>query len=250
MSTASLNPALFAREVLLGIGAPESSGNITFLEEWEAKEGGNWVNTAHYNPLNTSLQEPGSVNYSSGQAGTGVQSYKSWGNGLKATIVTLMGGYYTNVVGALRKNNQAGALTALKASPWDQDHYSSGWVSPATAAAYAKAHAAGGTLGAGGGKGLAGDVVQWGKDAVNLPGKATSGIAGDVAKGVEGAAGAVVSPLVTDAKTGIAYIGFAGAGIVLAVGGLLALTKGPRDRVKAKGEEAAKSAAEVAAVAA
>jgi hypothetical protein len=250
MSTASLNPALFAREVLLGIGAPESSGNITFVEEWEAKEGGNWVNTAHYNPLNTSLAEPGSVNYSTGKAGSGVQSYKNWGSGLKATIVTLLGGYYTGVVSGLQKNDQAGALTALKSSPWDSAHYSSGWVSPATAAAYAKAHAAGGTLGAGGGKGLGGDVVQWGKDAANVPGKIIGGAASGVTGAVDSAVGGIVSPLVKDAKTGAAYVGFVGAGIVLAIGGLLALTKGPRDRVKAKGEQAGKTAAEVAAVAA
>jgi hypothetical protein len=112
----------------------------------------------------------------------------------------------------------------------------------------------------GGGGGLLHDAEQWSRDIVshipligghgvpnpaNIPGDIASGVTGDVEKGVS----ALFAPALKDAKTGVAYIGFAGAGLALLVGGLLSLTKGPRDRVKAKGEEAATTAAEVAALA-
>ncbi len=78
------------------MNAPQSAANLNSLETWEAREGGNWHNTAHYNPLNTTLFEPGSTSMNS----VGVKSYTGWQQGLQATVDTLNG--YGAIETALR----------------------------------------------------------------------------------------------------------------------------------------------------
>lgn len=219
-AAAGLNVQTFAEDLLAGVGIKKpSAGDLTFVEEWETAEGGNWNNSAVANPLNTTLKEKGSVNYQTGAPGSGVQRYPSWAEGLAATITTLKGSAYTGIVSALKNNNPAEALTALQASPWDQNHYPNGLPTSAAAAAYVKAHSSTST----GGKSL----LQQAEGMVPSPSKIASSAANDVG----GAISSALSPLVGDAKTGLTYAGFAAVGLVLIVGGLLSMTKGSRQKV-------------------
>lgn len=120
----------FAKAVIKGLGGTPTAQSIANLVMWEGKEGGNWMNTAHFNPLNTSYQMPGSTYFNTGKAGSGVQSYLSWQQGIDATIGTLTGKDadsrgYTNIVKSLIGG---GASTSdffklLQASAWDAGHY-------------------------------------------------------------------------------------------------------------------------------
>ena len=129
----------FAKAVLFGLGAAPSKQSINNLLMWQRMEGGNWNNTARFNPLNTSLQLPGSVNYNSlldpsnskyvAPGKSGVQAYTSWDQGLKATISTLTGAKadergYTAIVDALKSGaSQDQFLKLLQASSWDAGRY-------------------------------------------------------------------------------------------------------------------------------
>lgn len=130
-------PADFAKMLLQGLGAPATAQNIANVTMWEGKEGGNWNNTAKYNPLNTSYQLPGSMNFNGGNS-AGVQAYQSWEQGLQATIGTLTGKNagargYTNIVNLLKSgtSTQAEFLKALQGSSWDAGHYGGGTSSSA-----------------------------------------------------------------------------------------------------------------------
>lgn len=242
MSSASLTPAGFAEALLNGIGISKpSAGDIEFVEAWEAKEGGNWVNTAKYNPLNTSLAEPGATAYKPGAA---VKSYTSWAQGVKASISTLLEPQYAGVVSGLKANNQPATLAALQESPWDAGHYA-GWIPTDSAgAAYAKAHGGSGSKSVlSKVEGAVGDVT-----GLNFLGK-IPGVS-SATGAVTGALSDLVNPLVTDAKEGLTYIGFAGVGLVLIAGGLLALTRAPRQRITGDIKDGAQTAATAAAVAA
>jgi hypothetical protein len=90
MTTVTIrNPRDFANAVLTDLGDPTGSTDTTNVVGWEAQEGGNWHNTAKYNPLNTTQPEPGSVNFDTGKPGGGVQAYTSWQEGVDATVATL-----------------------------------------------------------------------------------------------------------------------------------------------------------------
>jgi len=126
----------FASMLLGALGAPVTAQNISDLTMWENMEGGNWHNTAKYNPLNTSYQFADSVNFNTGKSGSGVQAYNSWQQGLQATVGTLTGANassrgYTNIVNALRSGNmsQADFLKALQSSSWDAGRYKGGMAS-------------------------------------------------------------------------------------------------------------------------
>ena len=93
---------------------------------WEGKEGGNWHNTAKYNPLNTSYQTAGSVNFNTGKSGSGVQ-------GVAATISTLTGAQadargYTAIVNALKGGGVSNEefLKLMQGSSWDAGRYKGG----------------------------------------------------------------------------------------------------------------------------
>jgi len=114
----------FAISVLQALGAPVNATNVSSLLSWMNAEGGNWNNTATYNPLNTTLPMPGSTVMSGGNS-AGVQAYSSWSQGLAATVRTLQDPAYSSVVGALR--NSAGCSSvagAVAASPWGTGAYS------------------------------------------------------------------------------------------------------------------------------
>jgi murein DD-endopeptidase MepM/ murein hydrolase activator NlpD len=108
-------PRDFAVALLNAIGAPVTSQNLLAIVSWETAEGGGFGNRAQFNPLNTTLQMPGSHPINA----VGVQAYTSSSQGLTATVNTLRGGAYRGIIAALRAGNSAQAVErAVAASPW------------------------------------------------------------------------------------------------------------------------------------
>lgn len=105
----------WARTLLTKLGKPLTPENIKALTTWAAWEGGQWHNSAHYNPLNTTQPEAGATNMNK----EGVKSYKSWDQGYTATVQTLNNGRYKAILSALAKGNNTGSvLQAVDHSPW------------------------------------------------------------------------------------------------------------------------------------
>lgn len=141
----SYTPASWARELLARMRLPATSSNVDAIVAWEAAEGGHWLNTARYNPLNTTQREPGSTSMNS----VGVQAYTSWDQGFSATIATLRNGNYSGILAALQRgDNAAGVVAAVVASPWGTHHISLAGKSYSPSSAKS-----------GGGGGIVGDVV-------------------------------------------------------------------------------------------
>lgn len=115
-----VTPPSFATALLTAIGAPITKANVKSLVDWQAMEGGNWENTAHYNPLNTTLNEPGATSMNS----VGVKSYTSWKQGLAATVATLDSHDYADIIAALKSGGGlSGDIPGL--SIWSGGGYSS-----------------------------------------------------------------------------------------------------------------------------
>lgn len=110
MSLAWINqintPQEWAVAQLAYMHLPDTQSNINFLVSWAAKEGGNWNNTASFNPLNTTYRLAGSTVMGGGNT-AGVQAYQNWAQGLQATADTL--GSYGEILAALRAGD---AMTA------------------------------------------------------------------------------------------------------------------------------------------
>lgn len=101
----------FYREILSRLGLPQTSENLLFMEAWRKAEGGK----ASFNPFNTTMKAPGATNYNS----VGVKNYLSKEQGIDATVRTLQKGYYTEIIAALRRGDDATACaSALAKSPW------------------------------------------------------------------------------------------------------------------------------------
>ncbi len=121
----SFTPSSWAATLLTSAGFRLTACNIGAIESWERAEGGNWENTASFNPLNTTLRMAGSrtVNYD------GVQAYTSWRQGLTATVATLRNGDYGGILAALAAGDDAQRVgDAVGASPWG-----TGWFGAACA---------------------------------------------------------------------------------------------------------------------
>ena len=113
--TGTVTPTTFATALLSYLGLPTNQANIDAVVSWERAEGGNWNNTAAYNPLNTTLQMPGS----SSQNKAGVQAYTSWDQGLAATAQTLEQTNMTPIRQALATGGGCqGLADALSQAPW------------------------------------------------------------------------------------------------------------------------------------
>ena len=52
-------PLTWAKALLEQLHMPLTTQNTAAITAWEMAEGGNWHNSAHYNPLNTTMPEPG-----------------------------------------------------------------------------------------------------------------------------------------------------------------------------------------------
>jgi hypothetical protein len=108
-------PTSWAVALLTSGGWPRTSCNIGAITAWENAEGGNWANSARFNPLDTTEPEPGSYPMNS----AGVQAYTSWAEGFRATLTTLANGNYGAILAALASGDSAQAVAgAVAASPW------------------------------------------------------------------------------------------------------------------------------------
>ena len=117
----SYTPITWAKALLEQLGMPLTSQNVAAVTAWELAEGGHWHNTAHYNPLDTTMPEPGATSMNS----VGVKAYVSWAQGFVATIATLRNGYYGQILAALRAGDNAYAVAdAVAASPWGTGNFS------------------------------------------------------------------------------------------------------------------------------
>lgn len=137
MSTAkhharSVTPRTWAIALLQSMGLPTSKSNVLVIEEWEAREGGHWLNSARYNPLNTTQPAAGTTDINS----VHVKAYRSWKQGLRATRETLTNGLYDPILGALRRDDSDAAIAAIRSSPWAGSGGYHTWPTAATGRAY------------------------------------------------------------------------------------------------------------------
>ncbi len=97
------------------LGAPACTNNLVVVVAWETQE----FTEARWNPLATTKDMPGATDFNS----TGVKDYRTLGQGLEATRLTLEGGApswgYDAVLDSLRScaDPMATAL-AVNASAW------------------------------------------------------------------------------------------------------------------------------------
>jgi hypothetical protein len=111
----SYTPSSWAAALLSAGGWPQTRCNVAAVTDWEQAEGGNWQNSAAFNPLDTTMPEPGSW----GMNSVGVQAYPSWQAGFTATLTTLGNGNYGPILSALDAGGNAQAVAdAVAASPW------------------------------------------------------------------------------------------------------------------------------------
>lgn len=101
LANAPNNPQLtaqvYANDILDGIHAPKTDGNIRLLVAWMGGEG----TTARFNPLATTQPANGATTFNS----VGVKNYPDYSTGVSATVQTLQNGYYPGIVNDLRKGN-------------------------------------------------------------------------------------------------------------------------------------------------
>jgi hypothetical protein len=101
MSSKTRLPPNWERRLLAVLGAdPGYQQGLRLLDAWARAEGG----TAQWNPLNTTYGLAGSTDYNS----AGVKNYKRATEGVCATALTLVNGYYPGILGAF----QGGRRTA------------------------------------------------------------------------------------------------------------------------------------------
>lgn len=102
-AAAAGSPDTFWRDVLKQLGAPATKANIDSLKGWAAVEG----TKAAYNPLATTLDEPGATQFNS----VGVRNYPTPAIGAKATADTLKKGY-PSIVASFRSGSGLQHLTS------------------------------------------------------------------------------------------------------------------------------------------
>ena len=96
--------------------------NLEAIGRWAQREGGWKMNDAAYNPLNTTQGMPGSWKMNDLGNGMGVMGYKSFQDGIDATIKTILsrdGKRYKGILNALKKGDNAlRVLDAVGKSDW------------------------------------------------------------------------------------------------------------------------------------
>ena len=119
----SYTPASWAAALLSAGGWPQTRCNLSAVTAWEQAEGGNWQNTAAYNPLNTTYDDNGRWEAQGLVTATinspGVRAYSSWQTGFTATLTVLGNGLYGPILAALSSGGNAQAVAdAVAGSPW------------------------------------------------------------------------------------------------------------------------------------
>ena len=118
---ASASETLIIRAILARIGAPQTSQNISSMAAWIRHEQTGWPPAARFNPMNTTLFEPGSTDFNS----VHVKNYTSWAQGIEANAATLLGGYPC-LVGRFRSGaGVCGGGCAGDFLKWSANGYSS-----------------------------------------------------------------------------------------------------------------------------
>ncbi len=110
----------WARQLLAKLGIKATAANVTAVKAWMLAEGGNWNNTAKFNPLNTTQDMPGAFRINS----VGVKSYVSWDQGFDATVKTLKNGHYSAILSALKGGSAKDIVKAVVNSVWGTKHIS------------------------------------------------------------------------------------------------------------------------------
>ena len=119
------SPQQWASALLGALGDPTTGANIGSLVNWAAREGGNWHNTAYYNPINTTQVMPGSTAMNKLGGGVGVQAYTSWQQGIQATVKTLQNGLYGDILAAFQTGQGLGTGYFPSLLKWSGGAYSS-----------------------------------------------------------------------------------------------------------------------------
>jgi len=113
-----MTPTQWAQAVLAKLapdGVSQSPANVKALVAWAQAEGGNWHNSAAFNPVNTTLDAPGATSINS----VGVKRYTSWTQGIDATVSTIKQGNMAPILDALKGGGGCGSLaSALSKAPW------------------------------------------------------------------------------------------------------------------------------------
>lgn len=213
----ALTIAQWADAVLSDLGIKPGSNNVTALEGWAAGEGGGTAaqspNVALYNPLNTTLAEPGSSDFAPGSS---VQSYSSPTQGAYAAASTLSEPSYATIVGDLAGN-------ASPATVWDTVDSSSwgtkdlGSMTVASAQSYGSTPLTGtssATL-----SGIsAGDLFPEIPIISGVAGDAAGSVGSEVEKGLVSGVSALVDPIIHPVLIGLLALVLLLIGLYLAVG--------------------------------
>jgi hypothetical protein len=108
----------YFKDVLAGIGAPITETNLLFFKAWRRFEG----NGGNYNAFNTTQRVGGSTGR--------IQSYLSFEDGVKGTIITMQNGKYPVILKALRKglaDYAEGLELALLVQQWSMSNIPNKW---------------------------------------------------------------------------------------------------------------------------
>lgn len=161
---------------------------------WMTAEGGHWNNSAHYNPLNTTRvigRGERAMN------GDGVKVYRSWEDGIRATVETLRLPAYRGIVSALRAGKPLRAAQAIEGSPWGTGGLAKQTIPSAPRGLGRTAPASGGSgSGSGSGSGGARGGSRVVSATVQVPEVPTAALVGALAtRGVQSAPMVEASPL-------------------------------------------------------
>lgn len=117
----------WAVDLLARLGnAQPSAETIAMVVEWTRAEDSGAGAFSRNNPLNTTMCGFNQVSAINGDGACGVAGYATYQDGLDATIATLAGGAYVDIVAALQSNDPERAKRALWLSPWAESHYGYG----------------------------------------------------------------------------------------------------------------------------
>ena len=240
----ALTIADWADAVLTDLGIKPSSTDITTLSGWAAGEGGGTAaqspNVALYNPLNTTLAEPGSSDFAPGSS---VQSYTTPSEGAAAAASTLEEPAYATIVGELAGNASPQTVwDTVDASTWGTKDLGS--MTVASAQSYGSTPLTGtATL-----TGIStGDLLP----VVGIGQKAAAGAAGSIAseveKGLVSGVSDLVDPIIHPLFLGLFAILLLLIGLYLTVGRKIAPSAGSGGGAAGAEEGEAAEGAEVAA---
>lgn len=137
------SPLDFAKALLNKLNLPDTPSNEQALINWQKHEGGNWNNSAKFNPLNTTQNAAGATSINK----VGVKAYTSWDQGLDATAQTLNNGRYNPILNDLKNSAPESQISAdVGASPWGTPSWKAGATNTSTQAEPASSKSFGSSL--------------------------------------------------------------------------------------------------------